>query len=130
MRIILTLAVAGAALAACQSEDQLKQRFKSETVASCTSGMNQRGTVPGLDVSRFCNCLADRTMAGRSVQDLQNLNSSAGAAAGQEAAAQCLTEQGVGGAPAGNQAQAAGNVAEQAQNTGAEAAQEATENAE
>jgi hypothetical protein len=128
MRIILTLAIAGVALAACESEDQLKQRFKTETVSTCTSGMNQRGTVPGLDVARFCNCLADRTMAGRSVQDLANLNSSAGAAAGQEAAAQCLSEQGVGVPPAGNQSEAAGNVSD-AQNTGAEAAQEATENA-
>lgn len=127
MRIILTLAVAGAALAACQSEDQLKQRFKTETVASCTSGMNQRGSPPGLDVARFCNCLADRTVAGRSVEDLENLNSSTGAAAGQEAATQCLSEQGMGVPQAGGPSEAGGNVAE-AQNVAAEAAQEATEN--
>lgn len=128
MRIILTLAVAAAALAACQSEEQLKERYKTEVVSSCTSRMNQQGGgATGLDVARFCSCLAERSMAGRSVQDLQNLNSAAGAAAGQEAAAQCLSEQG-GAAPAGNQS--GGNVAQEVQNTGAEAAQEATENTE
>ena len=114
MRIMLVLAVAAGALAGCQSEEQVKQRLRAQAVEQCTSQAAQRQMAPGLDVNRFCACLADRTIAGRSVEELENMNASAGEAVGREAGAACMAEQG-GAAPAagGENAGAIGeNVAE------------------
>jgi hypothetical protein len=121
MRISLILAGAAAAtlVAGCQSEAQIRQSVRDEIVRSCNS---QSAQLPGLDAARFCNCLADRSLQGRTLDDLRRWGEDKQAAtkAGEQAGLQCAQEQlgaAAGGAP-------------QAQNAASEATAEGGDEAE
>jgi hypothetical protein len=123
MRLALTLTAAAVALTACQSEEQLKQTYRQQILSSCTTEMAPRmASMPGIDAQRFCTCIADRSVTGRSAEDLRKLEGDQASArqAGEQAAAQCVAEQ-MGGAAATGAA---------ATESGAAATANAAENAE
>lgn len=96
MRTAIGLAAATILLAGCQSEEAAKQTVRNEVVSECSTQMAaQTANVPGLNVQRFCDCLANRTIESRGASELRDLdrNSAAAQQAGQQAAAVCMNEQ-------------------------------------
>jgi hypothetical protein len=71
MRILLGLIAAAGALGACQSEDDVRTRYRAEKHRECIDGLRQHPDSAKLDIERLCNCVLDRQMAGRSSSELK-----------------------------------------------------------
>lgn len=111
MRLILSLVVAASALAACQSDDQFKQQWRTTAVNACVEQARSQPMPAGLDAGRVCNCSIDRIMEGKSADELRRHQ---GGAADAEAARQCATEAmtAAAGAPATPASNASAGAAE------------------
>jgi hypothetical protein len=84
------LALAGASLAGCQSEAQMKQAFRDQYMTSCRQQFQQRaGEMGGLNADQYCTCNADRLLAAHSVRDLAGNQAAAWA---EDTARQCAME--------------------------------------
>lgn len=59
-------------LAACQSEDDYRQRWRETAVNACIQQARTSGLPDGLDPARLCNCSIDRLMEGKSAADLRS----------------------------------------------------------
>lgn len=133
--IIAALGLAPLALlAGCQSEASALAELRTELLEQCNSGIRAKGaTEPGFDAGRFCNCLVDKTMKGKSLDELAKSENKA-EAMGVQAGMECRDEQmnagaAPGAAPAAPTAQTP-PTEPQAQETGAETAKEAADEAE
>ncbi|HEY0114867.1 MAG TPA: hypothetical protein VGB54_04020 [Allosphingosinicella sp.] len=79
MRIVLGLLAAAATIAigGCQSEASAKKQVREKAVSTCEADLQQRGpAAASLDAQKFCGCVADKMMEGRSVSDLQKFQPS------------------------------------------------------
>lgn len=98
MKLILSAAGAAALFlgAGCsQSEADAKAGIRNQIVTACkTQGEVYKAQVPNLDVDRFCGCMGDKFVEGKSVEQIRNFQSDkagqerAGAQAGMECFAQ------------------------------------------
>lgn len=71
IRPLLALAVAAAGLTACQSDDELKADYRAEKNRECVESLRQSPNSALLDAGRFCGCVLDRQMAGKSASELK-----------------------------------------------------------
>lgn len=70
--LALTFALAGtAALAGCRSEDELKAEYRTGKSRECLDSLRQDPNSAMLDAERFCGCVLDRQMAGKSANELE-----------------------------------------------------------
>ena len=125
-KIIITLGLLPMALlAGCgQAEQAALSQLRTQMADQCKSQMGAGGaeqaTKQGIDPDRFCACLADKSLAGKSVEDLSTIGAEGSAEAGAQAGLACRAEQ-LGGARGGAPAPAG----EQAKETDAEVMEEA-----
>ena len=93
MKLLFALpmvAVAAAALAGCQSDEQVKQAFRDQYMTSCRQQFQQRaGQMGGMNADQFCTCSANRIIGNRSAADLRNYQPGPEA---EEAGRQCAME--------------------------------------
>jgi hypothetical protein len=71
MRILLALIAAAGALGACQSEDEVKTKYRAQKNQECLETLRQNPDSAMLDAERFCGCVLDRQMAGKSGPELE-----------------------------------------------------------
>jgi hypothetical protein len=108
MRLILSFAVAAAALAGCQSDEQFKQQWRQTAVNACVDAARNEPMPAGLDAGQVCSCSIDRIMQGKTAAQLRTHQ---GGPADEEAAAQCAREaMGVAPGAGGNSAANAGTA--------------------
>ena len=89
MRALFAVALIGAALTGCQSEDEFRQRWRETAVNACVQETQRREEARALDPNRFCNCSIDKIMEGKSVAELRSYQPQS---QDSEAAAQCAVE--------------------------------------
>ena len=77
MRILTGLSACCAALAACQSDDDLKAKYRAEKNQECLDSLRQSPGSAPLDAERFCGCVLDRQMAGKDAAELEKFVPSA-----------------------------------------------------
>lgn len=68
----LLAATAAGTLAGCRSEESIKADYRAEKSRECLDTLRQEPNAALLDADRFCGCVLDRQMAGRSAGDLQS----------------------------------------------------------
>ena len=84
------VAVAAATLAGCQSDEQVKQAFRDQYLASCRQQFQQRaGQMGGMNAEQFCTCSANRIIGNRTAAELRNYQPGPEA---EEAGRQCAME--------------------------------------
>ncbi len=129
MRIVITLGLASLALlAGCRSDEQILKEARASGLERCKSQAKSQQGMAGFDTDRFCTCLVDKTLTGKTVAQLENMKEAEQKAAGEKAGAECAMQQMPAGAPAAQGAAAPG--AEQAAETGSETVQESADEAE
>lgn len=111
MRIMLGLGLLPLALlAGCQSNEQILAEARAKGLEVCNNSPAAKQAAPGFDAGRFCTCLVDKTMAGKSVADLENMKEAEQTALGQRAGAECAAQQ-MGAATAPSDPAATGDLA-------------------
>jgi hypothetical protein len=88
MRLILFLLPALAMLAACRSQDRLAEDYRAQKSEECVASLSGTAASNVIDTDRFCGCVLDRRMAGKSAAELKAFQPSA--AQKQEWAEQCV----------------------------------------
>ncbi len=118
MRLMLSMAVAAVALAACgQSEEAFRADYRTRAVSSCVTGARSspnaaQATAAGINPETLCNCMIDRYMRDTPIDRLKSEeNSSTPPPAAQAAARQCALEATRAANPAAAAAATAGDAA-------------------
>lgn len=123
MRILMVAGIASLALlAGCKSDEEILKEARTAGLERCKSQAKAQPTAPGIDTDRFCECLVEKSMAGRSVKDLENMKEAEQKSVGEKAGSECIMQQ----LPAGGAAAGQSVPAE----TGAETVEEAADAAE
>lgn len=100
MRILLGLGLLPLALlAGCKNDAQILAEARSKGLEQCNNSAAVKQAPPGFDASRFCTCLVEKTMEGKTVSDLENMKEAEQASLGQRAGMECAAQQ-AGAAPA------------------------------
>jgi hypothetical protein len=115
-----------ALLAGCQSDEQKIQEARTRGLEKCNNSAAAKQAAPGFDMSRFCTCLIDKTLAGKTVAQMESQDESVTKAEGMRNGAECVAQQ-TAAAPAPGAAPAADPAT---QDAAAEAAEEAVDAAE
>jgi hypothetical protein len=82
-----------AALAACGSEEDARNTFRTSSIQGCVSASSGASVPPqmaGFDWERLCTCATDRIMDGKSASELAQLTP--GGPGQTEAVQQCIAE--------------------------------------
>ena len=101
MRLMLSAASAAALFlsAGCsQSEATAKAGIRNQIVTACkTQGDVYKAQVPSLDVDRFCGCMGDKFIEGKSVEQIRAFQADKAAQerGGAEAGMACFAQVGV-----------------------------------
>lgn len=87
---LLPLLVAGCGAA----DEAVVEQLRSQTKQRCMDDIAPRATsIPGLNMDRFCNCVADKAIAGRSADELRQQWQNSTAEQGRQAGAECLAKE-------------------------------------
>lgn len=70
MRLLVPIGFA-AALAACQSDGERREAYRAEKNRECIDSLKANPKSVALDAERFCGCVLDRQMAGRTAAELK-----------------------------------------------------------
>jgi hypothetical protein len=94
MRVLFGLGLLPLALlAGCQSNEQILAEARTRGLEVCNNSPQVKQAPPGFDTGRFCTCLVDKTLAGKSVSDIENMKEAEQTALGARAGAECSAEQ-------------------------------------
>jgi hypothetical protein len=112
MTFALAALAATIAVGGCRSDESVMAEAKKAVGESC-----RQGPLPGVDMNSYCNCVADKSVGSKTVDELRKMSEKDGQQLGMDAATQCMAQQGVGGAQTGaapaEAADAAGEAAEE-----------------
>jgi hypothetical protein len=105
MRILMALGLTSLALlAGCQSDEQIMKEARARGLEQCNNSPAAKQAAPGFDVSRFCTCLMDKTLNGKTPADIEKMNDSEIKASAERNGAECVAQQTPAPAPAAQQA--------------------------
>ncbi len=128
MRILIALGLTSLALlAGCKSDAQIMQEARAQGLEQCNNSAAVKQAPPGFDGSRFCTCLMDKTLNGKSRADIEKMGESEIKSAAERNGAECAGQQ----MQAVAAAQGAASAGQQApQDAAPEAVEEAADEAQ
>lgn len=94
MRIFIALGLMPLALlAGCQSDEQILAEARKRGLEQCNNSAAAKQAAPGFDVSRFCTCLMDKTLNGKSVAEIENMSEGLMKSTAERNGAECAAQQ-------------------------------------
>ncbi len=94
MRILIALGLTSLTLlAGCKSDAQIMQEARAQGLKQCNNMPEAKQAPPGFDVSKFCTCLMDKTLNGKSRADIEKMGEGELKAAAERNGAECVGQQ-------------------------------------
>ena len=94
MRILIAVGFTSLALlGGCKSDEQILAEARTQGLERCKTSPQAKQAPAGFDVDRFCTCLLDKTLSGKTVSQLENMKEAEQKTLGESAGRECAMQQ-------------------------------------